>query len=784
MVFPEVVKVTVHRVTGEKENSLWSVSRQREVLHSFDNFKNEIVIRYPELLQYDEIKFFWIDGEGDEIVLHSHADYFDYMESFNLTVPQRRIYVRGVNIPTKPKPKPKVEEQDSPMQEPDIPMNDEPTVSAASEPTVQFAPDSDLPVHKNIICDVCDNTIRGHRYKCMQCFDYDLCMNCEAKMRHKDHLMLRIPVPSINRRSLFKLFDKLRSNANEATQPTKETATAGGTPGETTEACSSGRDEDYENCKRSKFHHRRHSKERDQSKERREEKERKERKHRRERSAKCHEERRSAHRRFGNHFNFSHLISQVIDPANIQSTFASAHAAASAAADVATATGADVAARRAAEVAAAAAAAAAESAREAAMSSLNKCPLFANASTGTSSAPTAASAPSPTTTTTAATAPPPPSSTPPKNDESVSKQTDEASATSSKTEEPQAKKSCTTSSSPADNIPDLVDLSWLAPTPESLKKINETFSKLLDPLGMSIALRSSGSNTPKPAQTQTPAEEKQDKTTETANTPTTSTTSQTTPVGTSTSDKTTEVDPVKELETKLAAALLAEPLMKRKMKAALKAMEEDDDDADDISSVSSVSLLTDHDDMNETSEVQDKRWSLVDIPDDKDEPILKKVETKPDSTKESTPEKVEEIATPSSQAPITPSSVPETIFVSSTAGKPAIDYEQLDKALKSHLEANRHAFATASASITPPTPASAPKVETASPTVPPTVSPPQNPVNRDVTYSRRPHVNHAVHAMIGMGFSNEENWLTQLLESVNGDIPRALDLLTPHKINP
>lgn len=47
-----------------------------------------------------------------------------------------------------------------------------------------------------------------------------------------------------------------------------------------------------------------------------------------------------------------------------------------------------------------------------------------------------------------------------------------------------------------------------------------------------------------------------------------------------------------------------------------------------------------------------------------------------------------------------------------------------------------------------------------------------------------PHVNHAVHTMMAMGFSNEGGWLTQLLDSVNGDIPRALDLLTPHKINP
>merc|ERR1711977_332669 len=34
-------------------------------------------------------------------------------------------------------------------------------------------------VHHNIICDVCDKTIVGTRFKCFQCPDYDLCEKCE-----------------------------------------------------------------------------------------------------------------------------------------------------------------------------------------------------------------------------------------------------------------------------------------------------------------------------------------------------------------------------------------------------------------------------------------------------------------------------------------------------------------------------------------------------------------------------------------------------------------------------
>jgi hypothetical protein len=38
--------------------------------------------------------------------------------------------------------------------------------------------------------------IRGIRYKCIQCVEYDLCENCDKKNgAHKNHLFLRISVP-------------------------------------------------------------------------------------------------------------------------------------------------------------------------------------------------------------------------------------------------------------------------------------------------------------------------------------------------------------------------------------------------------------------------------------------------------------------------------------------------------------------------------------------------------------------------------------------------------------
>uniref|UniRef100_A0A914BXT0 Uncharacterized protein n=1 Tax=Acrobeloides nanus TaxID=290746 RepID=A0A914BXT0_9BILA len=52
---------------------------------------------------------------------------------------------------------------------------------------------ANLNVHENISCDRCETTpIVGIRYKCLGCPDFDLCSDCENKMTHLHHVMLRV----------------------------------------------------------------------------------------------------------------------------------------------------------------------------------------------------------------------------------------------------------------------------------------------------------------------------------------------------------------------------------------------------------------------------------------------------------------------------------------------------------------------------------------------------------------------------------------------------------------
>jgi hypothetical protein len=52
-----------------------------------------------------------------------------------------------------------------------------------------------------------------------------------------------------------------------------------------------------------------------------------------------------------------------------------------------------------------------------------------------------------------------------------------------------------------------------------------------------------------------------------------------------------------------------------------------------------------------------------------------------------------------------------------------------------------------------------------------------------IVYDPNPKINTAVHTMLAMGFSNDGGWLTQLLLNVDGDVPAAINFLTPQPKN-
>ena len=59
-------------------------------------------------------------------------------------------------------------------------------------------------VHPGIVCDVCQGSVVGLRFKCVYCANYDLCKECESTGVHDHHIMLRIGSTNLSMPSMLK----------------------------------------------------------------------------------------------------------------------------------------------------------------------------------------------------------------------------------------------------------------------------------------------------------------------------------------------------------------------------------------------------------------------------------------------------------------------------------------------------------------------------------------------------------------------------------------------------
>merc|ERR1719309_1510810 len=103
-------------------------------------------------------------------------------------------------------------------------------------------------VHPGVTCDGCDGQVRGHRYKCMICPDYDLCARCEVKGIHPGHNMMRLAtVQGTWPHNFFKRLQKMQERAvkrqmgREKAEPEEEAAEDSGNGNGTSQQNGCGR---------------------------------------------------------------------------------------------------------------------------------------------------------------------------------------------------------------------------------------------------------------------------------------------------------------------------------------------------------------------------------------------------------------------------------------------------------------------------------------------------------------------------------------------------------------
>uniref|UniRef100_A0A182JMC0 Uncharacterized protein n=1 Tax=Anopheles atroparvus TaxID=41427 RepID=A0A182JMC0_ANOAO len=170
---------------GEKQHNFLLLCE--DTCQNVADVKQFCYCRFPHLQNGADLRIFWNDQDGDEICVVTDDDYKSFMLAAGED--KHRLYVEAKEA----------------MQ-----------VDASVCP-VQSAPDdyavASRPVHQNIICDACDREVVGHLYRCLTCYGYELCMTCESKYRHKDHIMLRIPRPLRSRTLSYQVIERMERYA-------------------------------------------------------------------------------------------------------------------------------------------------------------------------------------------------------------------------------------------------------------------------------------------------------------------------------------------------------------------------------------------------------------------------------------------------------------------------------------------------------------------------------------------------------------------------------------------
>ncbi|KAG4077003.1 hypothetical protein HA402_015990 [Bradysia odoriphaga] len=151
---------------------------------NFGSLVEEIYARKPEL-RNKPLKCHYEDSDGDKIVIAMPSDFALFLEQ-NIN----KIFAEESSEET-------VWKSLNPSLLNTIPAAQTSNPVPANTEAKQsiFIDEIRKIRHENILCDVCDKEVYGFRYKCLDCEEFDMCMDCAPKQIHMEHLVLRITNP-------------------------------------------------------------------------------------------------------------------------------------------------------------------------------------------------------------------------------------------------------------------------------------------------------------------------------------------------------------------------------------------------------------------------------------------------------------------------------------------------------------------------------------------------------------------------------------------------------------
>ncbi|KAF9162476.1 hypothetical protein DFQ26_003530 [Actinomortierella ambigua] len=140
------------------------------------------------LFKHDKIQVSYEDANKELHSITTDSDVAKAIKFFSQHAqPEQSIMIARVLV----EPLTQAEEQQQQQQQP-------PAECSTAHATFDIDDEKDPVVHKNVYCDVCLNTIRGTRFKCLDCNNYDLCQTCiaSADKLHPNHTFGAIKKPN------------------------------------------------------------------------------------------------------------------------------------------------------------------------------------------------------------------------------------------------------------------------------------------------------------------------------------------------------------------------------------------------------------------------------------------------------------------------------------------------------------------------------------------------------------------------------------------------------------
>lgn len=152
-----------HMETGEKHR------------FGFQRLVNKIKHLFPDL-DNNRVRFLWKDNDGEFVVMSSGQELMEAVRNLPAENPVLRVHVMDVGDVDYAKQEKQQEEDEQ------------------KENLEKQGPQT----HPCVVCDSCEDKIRGIRYKCLTCPDFDLCSTCLETSPHDEHPMIRIASPADN----------------------------------------------------------------------------------------------------------------------------------------------------------------------------------------------------------------------------------------------------------------------------------------------------------------------------------------------------------------------------------------------------------------------------------------------------------------------------------------------------------------------------------------------------------------------------------------------------------